>query len=78
MQFDLISWLIGVPTGIGINWLSQWLYHKFFKKKPLGGDYFTATYSQGGIDFGGRIETHISAEEIVQRVLESIKKEPKP
>ena len=75
MQFDLVSWLIGIPTGIGVNWLSQWLYHKFSRKKRSEGDYFTATYSKGGLDFEGSVKTHISAEEIMKKFLESSKNE---
>jgi len=77
VQFDLASWLIGIPTGIGVNWLSSWLYHKFLIKKRSKGDYFTATYSKGGIDFEGSVKTHISAEEIIQKFLESTKNEQK-
>lgn len=73
MQFDLVSWLIGIPTGIGVNWLSQWLYHKFSRKKRAEGDYFIATHSKGSIDFEGRVKTNISVEETMQKFLEPTK-----
>ena len=75
MQFDLVSWLIGIPTGIGVNWLSPWLYHKFLRKKRPKGDYFTATYSKGSMDFEGSVKTHISIEKIMQKFLEPDRKD---
>ena len=75
MQFDLVSWLIGVPTGIGINWLSQWLYHKFLRKKRRAGDYFTATYSKDVIDFEGSVKTRVPVEKVMQKLLEPTKNE---
>jgi hypothetical protein len=79
VQFDLVSWLIGIPTKIGINWLSQWLSHKFSRKKQPEGDYFTATYSKGRMYFEGsfKVKTQISVEEIMQKFFESTKKEQK-
>ncbi len=76
MQFDLLSWGIGIPTGIGVNWLSIWLYQRYHRKRQTKGDYFTASYSNGGIDFEGRIKSHISTEEIVKSLLESLKRKP--
>lgn len=75
VQFDLLSWVIGIPTGIGVNWLSQWLYHKL-RKRQARGNYFTATYSSGSIDFEGRVKTHISAEDILDKLLESVTNKP--
>ena len=75
MQFDLVSWLIGIPTGLGINWLSQWLYHIVSKKRRTKGDYFTATYSKDTIDFEGRVKTSISTEEVMRKFLEPTKNE---
>jgi len=83
VQFDLVSWLIGITTKIGINWLSQWLHHKFPGKKRTEDDYFTITYSKGKMDFEGSVKfegsfkTQISVEEIIQKFLESTKKEEK-
>ena len=77
VQFDLLSWGIGIPTGIGVNWLSMWLYNRLWRKRRARGDYFTATYSSGGIDFEGRVKTHISTEDILQNLLESVKTQPK-
>jgi hypothetical protein len=76
VQFDLVSWLIGIPSGIGVNWLSQWLFHKLSKKLKPKGDYFTATYSEGYIDFEGHVNAHISAEEVMQKFLEPTENEP--
>ncbi|MGD9115603.1 MAG: hypothetical protein PVJ61_00255 [Dehalococcoidia bacterium] len=76
MQFDLLSWGIGIPTGIGVNWLSIWLYQRYQRKKQAKGEYFTASYSNGGIDFEGRVQSRISAEEIMKGVLESLKHKP--
>ena len=70
MQFDFISWLIGVPTGIGINWLSQWLFRKKSKKFKPKGNYFTATYFKDNIDFEGHVQASISAEEVINKFLE--------
>ncbi len=74
MQFDLLSWGIGIPTGISVNWLSMWLYNRFWRKRRTRGDYFTATYSGGDIDFEGRVKTRISVEEIFQNLLKSVPK----
>jgi len=68
----LLGWLGGIPSGL----VAQWLYHKLSRKRLAGRDYFTATCSSGSIDFEGRVKTHITAEEILERVLESTKKEP--
>lgn len=76
MQFDIISWLIGIPTGIGVNWFSQWLYRKLSKKFKSKGEYFTATYYEDSIDFEGHVNARISAEEIISKFLHlSIKDE---
>jgi hypothetical protein len=77
VQFDLVSWFVGIPTGIGINWLSQWLYHKFSRKKRTEGEYFTATHSKGNIDFEGSVKANISVEKTIQKFLGSTKKEQK-
>jgi hypothetical protein len=76
VQFDLLSWGIGIPTGVGVNWLSIWLYQRCQKRKRAKGDYFTTNYSDGTFDFEGRVKTHISAEEVLENLLESLKREP--
>jgi len=53
---DLVSWGIGIPTGVGVSLLSQWLYHRWVRKRQAKGDYFTVTYSGGYIDFEGRVK----------------------
>ncbi len=63
----------GIPSGLVANWL----FHKLLRKRQARGDYFTVTYASGGIDFEGRVKTHISTEEIINRLLESAKNEPK-
>jgi hypothetical protein len=74
VQFDLVSWLIGIPTGVGVNWLSIWLYQRYQRKKQDKGDYFTTTYSNDGIDFEGHVKSHISTEEIIKSLRESLLK----
>ena len=54
---DLVSWGIGIPTGVGVSLLSQWLYHRWVRKRQAKGAYLTVSYSSGGIDFEGRAET---------------------
>ncbi len=54
---DLVSWGIGIPTGIGVSLLSQWLYHRWVRKRQAKGAYLTVSHSSGGIDFEGRAET---------------------
>jgi len=67
----LLGWLGGIPSGL----VAQWLYHKLSRKRLAGHDYFTATCSGGSIDFEGRVKTHITAEKILESVLESTKRE---
>jgi len=72
MRFDFWSWLVGIPTGIGVNWISQWLWRKLSKRRQSKGDYFTATYSTESIEFEGRIHSNISSEQILKNLVKPI------
>ncbi len=69
----LLGWVGGIPSGL----IANWLFHKFLRKRQARGDYFTTTYSSGSIDFEGHVKAHISADEILENLLESVKHEPK-
>jgi GTP cyclohydrolase III len=57
MEFDLLSWGIGIPTGIGVNWLSYWLYRRFQRRRQAREAYLTVVSSSNGID----IDAHADA-----------------
>lgn len=74
VQFDLLSWGVGVPTGVGVNWLSIWLYN-LWRKRRRAGDYFTATWSKERVDFEGNVRSEVAVEEIVHKLFELAKGE---
>ena len=93
MGIDPLSLGIGFASGWFVNWsYDRWRDWRL-RKRQAKGDYFTATYSGGYIDFEGHlkipnsiitdssgdvdVETpdkrHISAEDILKKLLESAK-----
>jgi len=56
MEFDLLSWGIGIPTGVGVNWLSYWLYRRFLRRRQARDAYVTVAHASGGVDFEGHVD----------------------
>ena len=65
--------------GFAIGWVVNWSYdrwHSWLLRRKRGeGDYFTATYSSGYVEFEGRAKTRVSTQEILKSI-EQWKSEP--
>jgi len=77
MEFEFQSWGIGIATGWFVNWSYDRWRNWRLRKRQAKGDYFTVTYSEGYIDFESRVRTRISTEEILKKLLEAFRSEPK-
>jgi hypothetical protein len=64
----IIAWLIGIPTGLLVNFLSE----NMKKRKEQEGDYFSASISGDYIQFEGRIPNDTLSIASVQQVIQTI------
>lgn len=61
----LIGWVIGIPSGVFVNWL----YDRLKMRSKSKGEYFTYNISNNYIIFEGRASTTASIQDIVQQTI---------
>lgn len=75
VQFDwftlLLGWIGGIISGI----IANYIFHKITTKKRKTGEYFSTDFTNGSLEFEGRVKTIISAEDVIKKFLESTKSE---
>ena len=74
---DLVSWGIGIATGVVGPLLTYWLNNRRLRRKRAAGYHSTATYSGGNVEIEFNLGKDIHQYKIIVNVGEPTKNESK-